>query len=276
MSSSKSAAKSKDGTQEWSERTVNVLKGCQHGCIYCYACAGNAGRFGKKLGISPETWATDVRVDEGMLRRAMRPCRIPMKIMYPSTHDIHPDNLELHLQVIQSLLTHCERLLIVSKPHLPCIRAICREFRENKDKILFRFSIGSADDAVLRFWEPGAPDFGERLACLRYAFLKDFKTSVSCEPMLDGNIEAVVRACRPFVTDAIWLGKVSRLKSCLSLNHYNTPEVLKETDRLITSQNDTRIMDLYGKYRRDRKIRYKKSIKQIVGIPLLTVSGLDR
>jgi hypothetical protein len=51
---------------------------------------------------------------------------------------------------------------------------------------------------------------------------------------------------------------------------------MEAADRLIASQNDTRIMALYEHYRHDPKIRYKKSIKKIVGIPLLTVSGLDR
>jgi DNA repair photolyase len=268
--------KAKDGTQEWSERTVNVVKGCQHDSKYCYAKAGNAGRFGEKFGLDPKTWATDVREDATMIKRAMSQCKTPLKIMYPSTHDIHPDNLDLHLQVIESLLQHCKRLMIVSKPHRECIKAICRAFPKYRKKILFRFSIGSANNEVLKFWEPSAPDFQERLACLKYAFLNGYQTSVSCEPMLDAHIEAVVRACRPFVTDAIWLGKISRLKSCLSLNKLKTPEIMAAADELIASQNDERITELYETFRHDRKIRYKKSIKKVVGIPLLTVSGLDR
>ena len=92
-----------------------------------------------------------------------------------------------------------------------------------KEQLLFRFTIGSALDEVLSFWEPGAPVFAERLAALELAWANGYQTSVSCEPMLDGHIDAVIHQVEPFVTDAIWLGKANRFPMHLSI--YNGSSV---------------------------------------------------
>ena len=76
-------------------------------------------------------------------------------------------------------------VLVVSKPRVACVKRLCAELLPYRDQIVFRFSIGSTDSAVLSFWEPGAPGFEERLECLRIAHISEYVTSVSCEPMLD-------------------------------------------------------------------------------------------
>ena len=81
----------------------------------------------------------------------------------------------------------------MSKPHLDCIQAICQQFGDYREKILFRFTIGACDDTVLSFWEPGAPTYAERMASLQYAYEQGFQTSVSVEPMLDSaNIDQLI------------------------------------------------------------------------------------
>jgi len=153
----------------------------------------------------------------------------PQSVMYPSSHDITPKFLEIHIRQIQYLLNREFSLLIVSKPHLDCIREICKEFSGYRDKILFRFTIGSSDDKILKFWEPGAPSFEERLSCLKYASDEVFNTSVSCEPMLDNNIHEVISSVKSYVSDSIWLGKANRLRSCLSINGYKKKALRKKS-----------------------------------------------
>lgn len=85
------------------------------------------------------------------------------------------------------------KVLVVSKPHLECIRAICERFDLVKDQILFRFTIGACDDQILSYWEPNAPRYDERKQCLFYAYQAGLRTSVSVEPMLDSaNIDALI------------------------------------------------------------------------------------
>lgn len=47
-----------------------------------------------------------------------------------------------------------------------------------------------------------------RLGCLRYAFRHGFKTSVSCEPYLDPYAIYTYSACKDYLTDSFWIGKI--------------------------------------------------------------------
>jgi len=152
---------------------------------------------------------------------------------------------------------------------LVCIKAICKEFEKYKDKILFRFTIGSANDAVLKFWEPNAPGFKERLACLKLAHKKGFGTSVSCEPMLDNNIDTVIDKCSPYVTETIWIGKVNHLlgikgRGGLDFNEHSDPATIAKAKELIVWQSDENTLKLYERYKNDPMIRWKESIKKVV------------
>jgi DNA repair photolyase len=189
--------------------------------------------------------------------------------MYPSSHDIRPEHLAENMEFLKHILDAGNEVLIVSKPHLVCIKAICKGFEKYKDKILFRFTIGSADDAVLKFWEPNAPGFKERLACLKWAHKKGYGTSVSCEPMLDNNIDKVIKKVSPYVSETIWIGKINHLigvtgRGRLDFNGHNDPETLAKAHELIAWQSDENIIRLYEKYDDNAKIRWKESIKRII------------
>lgn len=256
------------GTREWAEKTANCVLGCAHNCRYCYAKT-MAIRFRRKTSATwpEEKWA---------LHQIKNVCRgRPAKVMFPSTHDITPENIQVCLQALEQMLTYGHHLLIVSKPHLECIQHICQVFSEQKQKILFRFTIGSADNSILKFWEPNAPDFQERLESLRHAHMAGFQTSVSCEPMLDDNVAAVVSATAPFVTDSIWIGKANQLRARLKINGYGDVATMKRADKLIASQSDDRIRALYARFKDSPKIRWKETIKRVLGLELPHEAGLD-
>jgi len=166
-------------------------------------------------------------------------------------------------------------ILIVSKPHLECIVAICNEFVDYKEKILFRFTIGSSDNEVLKFWEPCAPLFEERIASLKCAYESGFETSISSEPMLDNNIAEVIDIVRPYVTHSIWLGKMKKMKFRLETNTAITDELKEKANQLYTWQSDDAIKVLYERYKNDPLIRWKAEIKTVVGIPIGEV-GSDK
>ena len=256
------------GTQEWAASNVNIQDGCEHDCRYCYAktMAIRFKRMTSKSWSEPKLRAHDV--NRGFTRRSGR-------IMFPTAHDITEQNIDACLTVLKRMLAAGNDLLIVSKPCMPCVKRLCSELAPYRDQIVFRFSIGSASNAALKFWEPGAPTFKQRLACLKAAYLHDFQTSVSCEPMLDARIDRVVEAVHPFVTDSIWLGKINRLRSILPQNCPGDAEALEKGEALMASQNDDAIRDLYDRYQHDAKIKWKDSIKQVIGIQRPTTSGMD-
>ena len=256
------------GTQEWAASNVNIQDGCEHNCRYCYAKT-MAIRFKR---MTAATWAEpSLRghdVAKGFTKRSGR-------IMFPTAHDITEQNIDACVVVLGRMLKAGNDVLIVSKPRPSCVERLCAELAPFRDQVVVRFSIGSANAAVLKFWEPGAPTFRQRLASLKAAYLRDFKTSVSCEPILDSRIDHVVDAVHPFVTDSIWLGKINRLRSILPLNCPNDGGVMSKGESLMASQNDDAIRDLYVRYHNDPLIKWKDSIKKVVGIQRPTEMGLD-
>jgi DNA repair photolyase len=197
--------------------------------------------------------------------------------MFPSSHDITPLNITESIMVLRKLLSAGNEMLIVSKPHLTCVKAMCTELADYKGLILFRFTIGSADNKVLKFWDPAAPRYRERISALKWAYDHGFETSVSCEPMLDDNIHHVIRDVRSYTTDSIWLGKANRLRSCLaqSCEGELLSKARQKANELLATQTDSKIHLLYNRYKDDEIIRWKDSIKKVVGIQRPTARGLD-
>ena len=255
------------GTKEWASHSVNIQQNCEHDCLYCYAKT-NAIRFGKATVTS---WGTPVINWKAVNQKRNK---LNGTIMFPTAHDISPLNIEACIAVLLKLLEAGNKVLIVSKPHLECVEALCTALTAYKKQILFRFTIGSANDAVLSFWEPHAPGFMERCHSLAYAFGQSFETSVSCEPMLDNNIEAVIEEIYPCVTDAIWIGKPNKLLLRTQMNGADE-NILLAAKQWLSIYTDEFIWQLYNKYQGDDKIKWKDSIKQVVGLERSTVKGLD-
>ena len=256
------------GAHEWADKTANCINGCKHDCKYCYS-KSMAIRFKRK---TSKNWK-DEEIREQQLYKKFS--KHSGSYMYPSSHDIHPDHLNENIQFLNNLLISGNQILIVSKPHFKCIKDICNKFEKYKKQILFRFTIGSADSEVLKFWEPGAPNFEERLKCLKFAYENGFETSISCEPMLDNEINKVIDKVLPFTTDAVWLGKANFLLGRLKMNGNKDKKSIKKAKELIEWQSDENIIPLYNKYKDNPKIKWKESIKKVVGLNLPTERGLD-
>jgi DNA repair photolyase len=258
--------KNRHGTQEWSVKTVNCCTGCSHDCVYCYA-KEMAIRFGQ---VTADQWPLErIRQHDVMKRHK----NYVGQVMFPSSHDITPKNLDSCLTVLKNLLDAGNKVLLVSKPHLDCIEKICDEFMDYRDQILFRFTIGACDDGILSFWEPNAPTYDERKFCLIYANKKGFKTSVSVEPMLDSaNIDRLLNDLMPYVSDSIWIG---------TMNHTSrfgkdaNPVLQKAIERIRKGQTNSIIKAIYRRHKNNSMIKWKKEIKKIVGIPLAEKSGMD-
>ncbi len=256
------------GTKEWAKTNINIQSGCEHDCRYCYAKA-MAIRFGR---ATAERWQHPVQnldcQNRGFKRRSGR-------IMFPSSHDITPLNIDACSVVLSRLLKAGNDVLIVSKPRLACVQRLCKELEPFKSQVLFRFTICSADDAVLGYWEPGAPAFAERLESLKHAHSQGYATSVSMEPMLDSEPAALIEAVSPYVTDSVWLGKANRLRQIVSLNCPDDPEAMKRASDLVRAQDHASVIKIYNQYKDNPLVRWKDSIKKVVGIQGPAEKGLD-
>jgi DNA repair photolyase len=185
-------------------------------------------------------------------------------VMFPTTHDLTPEVLPVALTVLRNLLAAGNQVLIVSKPHRAVIRTICRECNDWKKQIQFRFTIGSSSAAVCKLWEPGAPPPRERIEALRYAFGAGYRTSVSMEPMLGDNAEmmALVNRVAPFVTDSVWLGKMNGV---IPQYAQKLPGLKASLQQIHEWQSDERILELYSALQANRQVRWKDSIKEVLG-----------
>ena len=262
----KTKVKSIHGTGEWADKNINIQTGCEHDCRYCYAkCM--AIRFGRS---TTESWCKPVLRPEPIKIRKNKGM-----IMFPSTHDITPRNIDTCIAALNKLLVVGNKVLIVSKPHLKCVKRMCRELDGYKEQVLFRFTIGSTSNATLAYWEPGAPEFQERLESLKWAHAQGYRTSISCEPMLDNKIKALVKKVEPFVTDAIWFGRINRLRQRLAINCPADQEARQKADALIALWPNEAVIKLHAAVGDNPKIRWKDGLKKVLGIQQPTVKGMD-
>ena len=261
------AKKRISGTREWATHNINCITGCSHNCRYCYARA-MAVQYGR---ATLESWPVEkLRPAEVRKRRHYRSGRT----MFPTTHDITPEHQEACIEVIDHILTAQNWVLIVTKPHLKVIETICKTFFFQRARILFRFTIGSTDDSILSYWEPGAPPYAERLASLKHAHSAGYETSVSIEPMLDApGLDRLITDIRPLITDSIWIGKMNHIRFPIPVD----PEGhCFHVAVIAAGQTDGSIRSIYNRYKGEPKIKWKESIKQVVGLPLAQTAGEDQ
>ena len=247
------------GTREWADYNVNCIAGCYNDCRYCYAKV-MAKRFGR---ATEETWKL-MKVRHEAVSKDYK--KKSGRVMFPSSHDIidEPEVREACFTVLSNLLRNGNEVLITTKPKLGIIREIDEKFRKYSDAIQFRFTITSIDDNLLRFWEPNAPLFSDRMDSLKYAFFGDYKTSVSIEPFLDYDPEPLVKYVEPYCTESIWIGKMNYIqKENLSLFEQRYYE------RVRKNYSHERLKEIYWKLKEIPKVKFKDSFGCILSNELL-------
>jgi len=253
------------GTKEWAAYTYNFALGCAHDCRYCYA-REMACRFQR---IAPEDWHREqVRPEQ-----VSRPQRLrDGAVMVPTTHDITPVLLPGARTVLRNLLEAGNRLLITTKPHIEVVKDLCLTLTKWKDQVVWRFTIGALDEDLRAYWEPGAPSFAERLDALRLACSMGWRTSISAEPCLDiPRAPELVAAVEDFVTDTIWIGKMNKPRARVIAKSREDAAALLILEH---QQADEKVRKLYEALKAHPKVRWKDSIRKVVGLEPSTESEL--
>ena len=255
------------GTREWAKYSLNCCKGCPHNCRYCFARHSAVHKYKT---MSPADWPKTV-VDKEVLKKEFG--KRDGTTMFPTQHDIVPQNVEACLHVLENLLRPGNMVLIVSKPHLSCISLLCANLNQWRDQILFRFTIGALDNKILRFWEPNAPSWEERCAALQHAYEAGFRTSISMEPCLDWlNVCDNFYYLAPNVTDSIWIGTLNYINQRVEVtNEYEREKVQNLKDL----QNEDVYRIVYNRLNGHPLVRWKDSIKEALGLEAPTEAGLD-
>ncbi len=247
-----SVQKKPTGTKEWADYNINCIMGCYNNCRYCYAMC-MAKRFGR---TNSKTWK-DMYIRDDVVKQNFR--KYSGRVMFPSSHDLFdfPEYEEACFTVLEKILASGNEVLITTKPRFSVIKKIGNKFFKYKDQIQFRFTITSDNNDLLRFWEPNAPLFEERLKSLHYAFKKGFKTSVSIEPFLDYDPTSLIDLISPYVTESIWLGV---------MNYIPRKNVHKSEipfyNSIRENYGEKHLKEIHEIFNKSPKIRWKDSIKK--------------
>lgn len=242
------------GTREWADYNVNCISGCYNDCRYCYA-KKMALRFGR---ATEETWkimrVNQTKVETNYSKKSGR-------VMFPSSHDIieDPEIERACFTVLSNLLENGNDVLVTSKPRFSVIKKIVSRFQEYKETMQFRFTITSSNDNLLKFWEPNAPLFEERMDSLKHAFSKGFRTSVSMEPFLDFHPEKLVKQVEPYCTESIWIGKMNYIQ-----RNNLTPFEQKYYEKVRKNYTLEHLEKIYMNLKGNPKIRFKDSFGMII------------
>ncbi|KKL83146.1 hypothetical protein LCGC14_1977670 [marine sediment metagenome] len=259
----------KSGTGQWSESSVNIWTGCENDCAYCYA-REMAVRHGR-LNSSAE-WATPTlrpnAISKGYGKRKG-------VVMFPTTHDITPGNLDECVHVLKKLLQAGNRVLIVSKPRLSCVRRMVDDLPEWCEQIMFRFSITTSSYTVHDLWEPNAPGPGVRMNSAALAMEAGYRVSISCEPFL-GHMILAARGFRSVGESAashyaevqavsngpIWFGLMNKISQrvlpCV-------PAV--EVARLQAMHEPAAVRSIHDALVGKPRVKFKESITNTLGLP---------
>jgi DNA repair photolyase len=249
------------GVHEWSGTQINIQRGCENNCRYCYARFDAVKRHKK---------CTEFEWPMPIINQKLVDAKYPkypadkQPIMFPSRHDITQLNISECICVLKKLLDAGNSVLIVSKPRWAVVPQMAEILLDYKNQITFRFTIGSTSDETLKFWEPNAPGFAERLACLQYCANKGYQTSVSCEPYLDGLVHLVYEATKEFVTESFWVGKLKNFKSRVDLFHIMPAKMKEFVEPLLAASTKEAVRAIYNMLKDKPLVRWKDSIRKII------------
>jgi len=262
----------------WGEGgTVNIQTGCEHDCRYCYARHDAVHRWHR---CTRTAWAEPV-IDAGRVDQEYP--RFKGRVMFPSTHDITMRNASECLVVLRKLLEAGNEVLIVSKPSMNVTALLVEALKRWQHHVAFRFTIGSASDNVLSFWEPGAPNFENRIKSLSCAYYEGYCTSVSCEPYLDEFAPDVYQACCAYLSrppfdrgaGGFWIGKLRRWDSRVDLSGATDEQIEQYVEPLRAAQGDEFIRAMVGHLSGRPFIRWKDSIREVIEKPPQRISATD-
>lgn len=248
-------ANRKNGTREWSEHSANLFLGCEHDCRYCYARC-SALRF-KRIRFEDE-WKKPISLH----RCPKFARRVQGVIMFPTTHDVTPSNVHECEAYLESMLRYGNRVLVVSKMSPTVAYCLARRLAEWRAQLEFRVTVGTPCESTRRYWEPGAPSYGDRMEAAEALKERGFTVSFSVEPLLCRlpQLKEMVEDMLP-TADSIWIGKLNKLRQRVRIE---TAEDEREAEWIERGQTDERVMEIVQAFLGDTVIRWKDSIREVM------------
>ena len=91
--------------------------------------------------------------------------------------------------------------------------------------------------------------------------------------MLDSaKVVRLFHKLEPWVTDAIWIGKMNDIARRVSIR---TKEDRRRVEAIEAGQTDERTRQIYAELKHHPKVKWKDSIKEVLGLKRPDEAGLD-
>ena len=183
------------------DRSINPYKGCEHGCVYCFARPTHAF-LGLSPGLDFETKIVSKPDAPRLLRRELRRpgYRCAPIALGANTDPYQPVERRLGLtrRIIEVLAGHDHPLTIVTKSDLVLRDLDLLAPMARARLALVLLSITTLDRALARRMEPRAPEPGRRLAAMRALHDAGVPVGVLASPMIpglnDSELERILEA----------------------------------------------------------------------------------
>ena len=183
------------------DRTINPYRGCEHGCVYCFARPTH-GYLGLSSGLDFETRLTVKlgaveRLREALRKRAYRPAPI---MISGATDPYQPIETRYGVtrEILETLLDHRHPAIVVTKGasvlrHLDVLGAMA-----DLNLVTVALSITTLDHRLSRLMEPRAASPQRRLAAVQALAARGVPTRVLAAPMIpalnDHELEGILQA----------------------------------------------------------------------------------
>jgi DNA repair photolyase len=183
------------------DQSINPYRGCEHGCIYCYARATHS-----YLDLSPgRDFETEIfykpNAVELLRAELAHPSYVPSPIAFGTNTDPYQPverRLELTHALLELLLAHRHPITIVTKGSL-ILRdlELLRAFAEQELVAVF-VSVTTLDNELKRRMEPRTAGPQQRLAMIRQLSAAGIPTGVMAAPVIpalnDHELESILEA----------------------------------------------------------------------------------
>ncbi len=190
---SKSALTYNDSPDIGFDRSINPYRGCEHGCIYCYARPSHA-YLGYSPGLDFETKLLFKPDLPALLEKELRrPGYIPRPVALGANTDPYQPverNVRLTREVLEILERFNHPVTVVTKSALVLRDADILARMAAKNLAQVAISVTTLDGALARKMEPRAASPARRLAAMADLSRLGIPTAVLAAPMIPGLNDA--------------------------------------------------------------------------------------
>lgn len=183
------------------DQSINAYRGCEHGCIYCYARPTHAW-LDLSPGLDFETRLFAKPDAARLLRRTLRKPGYVPKVIALGTNTDPYQPIEADYRITRSILEVClearNPVSITTKSNRILADIDLLEQMARLDLVAVALSVTTLDPAVARSLEPRATAPRKRLAAIRALGARAIPVHINVSPVIpaitDHEIEALVAA----------------------------------------------------------------------------------